>query len=491
MLLSIDYNQNEVQQDVEIKRLIEQSKSRAFVRWDKVWENEEKTRRIFAIKFRKFYIKDYSKQNLTIYENPQSLIFKTVKWDRLKKVNRPISTYIFTFKKNKLGFFSVVAAAPIKRRSPCDGHINKFTCSGVNFRHTELKDFPGLTKYEKRLVKLLIKKCKENKVPIPFGAENSKNLMECAQKIYYPGLSNLMEFAPNFKINYFETRGYMRHFSKPFKQSIKAITGFNSKGILKLVTEKAKEKYSGPLCSSLFVLNVLKKYITVDEAQEILKTRDKPTTYLTAIDKKSFNRFINHYTYKPKTIKKWVLEENNNYLIRDAISHYDQIIKNAPNYKLIDSNDIKEIHDILVKDWRKIQHADKPIKNEQRLVDSNIDGTVVDDVIIIIPKTTHQLIEWGTKMNNCIGGYAYHIERGYSRILGVTDLDGNILYGIDIEPVSGRLNQFRGKHNIEAPMELQEKVLAVLLEKKLYVPHFEPKVQIEEFAVANNQDTPF
>jgi hypothetical protein len=90
--------------------------------------------------------------------------------------------------------------------------------------------------------------------------------------------------------------------------------------------------------------------------------------------------------------------------------------------------------------------------------------------MIIIPKTVHQLIEWGMKMQNCIGGYCSNIENGSSIILGITDLNGGILYGIDIEPDLKVLNQFRGKYNQEAPQELQTRICDFLIEKKLLDP---------------------
>jgi len=112
----------------------------------------------------------------------------------------------------------------------------------------------------------------------------------------------------------------------------------------------------------------------------------------------------------------------------------------------------------------RIKNKDRDIKHPQIAYDLGLNGEELGDYEIVLPTRTYELKDWGEQMHNCIGGYYYSIENGYSLIYGLK-LNGQIQYGIELEPESKKIRQFRGKYNEDAPSELYDRLNKKIFEK--------------------------
>ena len=104
----------------------------------------------------------------------------------------------------------------------------------------------------------------------------------------------------------------------------------------------------------------------------------------------------------------------------------------------------------------------------------------------IIPKSSEDLMDWGSEMHNCIGGYAYRVKQGNIKIIGVYK-NSKLTYNISIN--GKNINQFYGFSNSEPPEEDKLKVLKFLKEKNIIneSPKGKPLVDIFGEQDANNE----
>ena len=65
---------------------------------------------------------------------------------------------------------------------------------------------------------------------------------------------------------------------------------------------------------------------------------------------------------------------------------------------------VSETHDLIVVEYNKLASEDKKIqyKKSELILDN---ATVSDGIVSVLPKTTHDLILWGSQQHNCIGSY--------------------------------------------------------------------------------------
>lgn len=109
------------------------------------------------------------------------------------------------------------------------------------------------------------------------------------------------------------------------------------------------------------------------------------------------NNFVN------KLCKELNLEKHNNYYLEDYIMTLKNIIVIDPNYKLNFRNySIRQMHDIASSDYNKLRRENVEIPYEKK--DHKLNKTI-GDYTFTLAKDTHTLIDVGTKMHICVGGY--------------------------------------------------------------------------------------
>ena len=119
---------------------------------------------------------------------------------------------------------------------------------------------------------------------------------------------------------------------------------------------------------------------------------------------------------------------------------------------------LKHIHDFLSVTQRKMAQSDFKLKPSKKALE--IDGHIVNDMEIVVPKTNYELIEWGTHMSNCIASYA-----GRNATLFGIKRNGVLQYCIEIN--QGAIWQFKAKYNKEAPKEDYTVITDYLTNKEL------------------------
>jgi len=102
-------------------------------------------------------------------------------------------------------------------------------------------------------------------------------------------------------------------------------------------------------------------------------------------------------------------------------------------------------HDYVVLEFNKLKTADKVIEQDEL---SRFEGTVNDDMICVVPKSTHDLVQWGTEYNICIGSYADRVYRGNTLCMGFQNPHTKSFYGFaEVNPQNKKLVQLLGKYN--------------------------------------------
>jgi hypothetical protein len=157
------------------------------------------------------------------------------------------------------------------------------------------------------------------------------------------------------------------------------------------------------------------------------------------------------------TIERFIREDNvttySNMLL-DTIAMWYQLpfhLRVLPN----GTNSLKTIHDRLMVSQRKWGTPNVEIKHYSKEVVA-LDGTILDNHKIIVPKTSYELLEWGTHLNNCVASYA---SRKESQIIGVEE-DGVLTYCLEVR--DDRVIQFKTYHNKDACGSVQEKIMEYL-----------------------------
>ena len=77
---------------------------------------------------------------------------------------------------------------------------------------------------------------------------------------------------------------------------------------------------------------------------------------------------------------------------------------------------VQETHDLVTIENAKLAREDKQIKySDKSLI---LDGQqITDNIISVLPKTTFDLILWGSQQHNCIGSYGDRVARGTGAIV--------------------------------------------------------------------------
>jgi len=163
------------------------------------------------------------------------------------------------------------------------------------------------------------------------------------------------------------------------------------------------------------------------------------------------------------TERSWVGEEQTRY----AIGYLYDTIRNWYEFrdKITIPHDIvnlAKIHDYVSMEYRKLQNANHEIKLPK--VYNDLHGKMVKNMSILIPKCTHDLIEWGQTMNNCIGGYGNEVLQGQTLCMAVLK-EGEMIYNLEVR--NKRVTHFLASRNSEPNPKDKELVCSYLKKQKI------------------------
>lgn len=105
----------------------------------------------------------------------------------------------------------------------------------------------------------------------------------------------------------------------------------------------------------------------------------------------------------------------------------------------------RELHDNLAKDLSRRGVQDQPIE-KVKLAEKIDKVALPDGYSLILPKSTHELIDWGRDMGHCIGSYIHEAVQGESVFLGIIK-DKKMIGNAQISVKQNRLVQIFGKRN--------------------------------------------
>ena len=150
--------------------------------------------------------------------------------------------------------------------------------------------------------------------------------------------------------------------------------------------------------------------------------------------------------------------------------HRTAIINHVKN----NSMTIEEIHDFVNIEYSKIRQENKELKKNDfhKKFLKHQETWINDDIQVIVPTQTHDLVEWGATQNNCIGSYGEIVFRGDAMIIGFKDRESNWIGHAEITS-SMELRQLLGKHNVALEQEHRESIVEFLKnELNINVPSY-------------------
>lgn len=233
---------------------------------------------------------------------------------------------------------------------------------------------------------------------------------------------------------------HLRH-SSTLKQLAKRLFGFSSAW--------ATEKAAGCLTHQAVPwAHMLKGIVSPDGMKKL--TAHSP--YMLEL-RSTVRRFLKRFS--EDTIIKWVSAEYGSW-VTDTARLFNLIpaeMRAEP-----DGMSLIEYHDLLSEIHRKLVTEDYKLRFKDPIY--KIDGAIVQDWQIVVPKTNHELIEWGNQMHNCIASYA-SLDMGNTVLLGLRNRkEDRLEYCLEVS--SRRLRQFKAKYNADASPEIVDVVGKVL-----------------------------
>lgn len=150
--------------------------------------------------------------------------------------------------------------------------------------------------------------------------------------------------------------------------------------------------------------------------------------------------------------------------VRDSLNMLQKLKENDDNYKVPNCKTFHELHEELNRDLKYIKNPiiKLPIPDKYKeFFDSNPE---IDNYKIVWPESNYTMIDWGNKLNICVGSYADWVKQGNTAVFGL-EKDGEIKYCVEVQ--KKEIRQFRGKCNQDAPKELREALGKYLLDNKI------------------------
>ena len=143
---------------------------------------------------------------------------------------------------------------------------------------------------------------------------------------------------------------------------------------------------------------------------------------------------------------------------------------------------VEEIHNFLNIEFNKIATENKELeKNDLWNTFGLFDGKwIAEGIQMIVPKMTHDLVEWGAVQNNCIGTYADRVYSGSTMVIGFKDSKGKWIGHAEVNK-DMYMTQLLGKHNQPLTKETLNPIIKFLKDKlKVSIPsHYESNDDVD------------
>ena len=107
-------------------------------------------------------------------------------------------------------------------------------------------------------------------------------------------------------------------------------------------------------------------------------------------------------------------------------------------------NTFQKVHDVLAKHLAKIKQEDFVLEQEKKRPKLSQLSKINEEYHFILPRTHHDLVNWGAELGHCIGSrhYAEKAFLGHAILLGVYNKKNQLKYTLEI--ISGRIVQAQG-----------------------------------------------
>jgi len=117
--------------------------------------------------------------------------------------------------------------------------------------------------------------------------------------------------------------------------------------------------------------------------------------------------------------------------VSDAVRAYDQIptqlrqVRKAIREHVKNSRyNIKDVHDYVVRESARYQKDNRALYNT-KVINSWHEKEIAPGITVVVPKYTHELVQWGTAQGNCIASYATGAANREFFIIGFRNSNGD------------------------------------------------------------------
>ena len=147
------------------------------------------------------------------------------------------------------------------------------------------------------------------------------------------------------------------------------------------------------------------------------------------------------------------------YTARDFLNMAVELKECKPEYEINLNASIKELHDLVLSDYEKMQHEN--IEIDYSHVENKALFEYSDNGLTFrLAKDTHELIDVGTKMHICVGSYRHSALNHHCHIVIVRDTNENPVVCIELDNELTYINQAKLKYN-----NLPTKEIGLIIEK--------------------------
>ena len=147
------------------------------------------------------------------------------------------------------------------------------------------------------------------------------------------------------------------------------------------------------------------------------------------------------------------------YTARDFLNMAVELKECKPEYEINLNASIKELHDLVLSDYEKMQHEN--IEIDYSHVENKALFEYSDNGLTFrLAKDTHELIDVGAKMHICVGSYRHSALNHHCHIVIVRDTNENPVVCIELDNELTYINQAKLKYN-----NLPTKEIGLIIEK--------------------------
>lgn len=268
-------------------------------------------------------------------------------------------------------------------------------------------------------------------------------------ELAYPALKDIRRDYPKINLSLGITDGFRR---ASFNDIIKLYFGSNGRTVNKLCHEILKERNT---FAFLGWARALKGLLPLEF---VVKFLSEVSNRINAIDYKNLRKLIKAYGRERREILlNNLMMDTNIFILEDLI----RIHKDYPGIVLPEKpKNFLELHDYLASEQRKLATIDRAIPYKREF--EAINRAKVDDLEIVLPKSTHELVNWGQRMSNCLGSYA-NLAVKREVVLFAAMKGEEMAYNVSIR--GKKLEQFYGPYNRAPDENDKKKVVDFLTEK--------------------------